>query len=245
MTLSVLTQVSVDKLKAQTKAGEILVDKTFDELVSTYSLTTVETDYKLDASVELEMPTGSRQEENKDAKNCLLIARALPSLTEIEATDERLWTTLCLREFSAYAVARWPIASGLDAKPAFKHWFARGNRGYMRDNAIGRLWWYYERCRRVDAANVAGVLESLFFNSEYRSSIIERPFSSSIASVMRVIIEITKDNEKKGVIYRRSQHREFMKKVNLLGGRSRLAALSDAQLKARLEPLYLESYGAL
>lgn len=245
MTLSVLTQVSVDKLRAQAKAGETLVDRAFDDLVSEYSLTMVEVDYELDTSVQLKKPEGSRQEENKDAENCLLIASALPLLTEINATDERLWVTLCLRDFSDYAIARWPIPEGEDAKPAFKHWFARGNRAYMVDNAIGRLWWYHRQAYRVDSANVSEVLSRLFFNSDYRASIFERPFSSSNSNVLRAIIAITRENEDKGITYRRDSHREFMKNVNLLGGRARLAVLDESQLKTRLEPLYLKAYGAI
>ena len=248
MTLSVLTQVSVDKLRAHAKAGELLVDKEFDELVSEYSLTLIETDYELDSNISFEMPVGASQEENKDAENCLLIAKALSSLKEINATDERLWTTLCLREFRGYVRARWPLPEGENAKPTehvLNHWFARGNRGFMRDNAVSRLWWYHQLCQRVDSNDAAGVLNDLFFNSDYRSSMLERAGSSSITSVIKMIIEITKEREKQGITFRRDKFRVFMKNLNLLAGRTRLAVLDEKQLKARLEPLYLEAYEAL
>ncbi|MDA9988910.1 DUF6339 family protein [Luminiphilus sp.] len=248
MTLSVLTQVSVDKLRAHAKSGALLVGKDFDELVSEYSLSLIDSDYTLGSDIALELPQGVAQEENKDGENCLLIAKALPSIKEINATDERLWTTLCFREYSAYAIARWPMPTGENAKPVdhvLNHWFARGNRGLMRDNAVSRLWWYHQLCHRVDNDNVAAVINNLFFNSDYRSSMLERNGSSSITSVIKTIVEITKEREKQGITFRRDNFRVFMKNLNLLAGRTRLAVLTEAQLKTRLEPLYLDAYGAL
>ena len=56
------------------------------------------------------------------------------------------------------------------------------------------------------------------------------------------IIEITDEYRKKGIAYNREKFRDFMKSLDLLAGRSRLAVLSKKQLKAKLTTLYLAAH---
>ena len=242
MTLQVLTQGSVDHLRMIAKDTEIL-DFTYEGLIETYHLQEIELEIEFDADVSLKMPKGSTQEENNDKTNCLLIANALPSLSDIDATDERLWVTLGLREFSNYAKARWPAKNDEKTKNnTVNHWFAVTTRGLMRDHAISRLWWYHRLCSRVDENNVKATLDLLFFNSDYRSSMLERNTTSAITEVVGTIIEITDEYSKQGISYNREKFRSFMKDLDLLAGRSRLAVLSKEQLKGKLTSLYLKAH---
>ena len=74
MTSKVLTQESVDHLRAITKAGTDILARDYDSLVATHSLKEVDLNVKFDDSISLRLPDGSRQEENYDAENCMLIA---------------------------------------------------------------------------------------------------------------------------------------------------------------------------
>ena len=164
MKIKVLSQLSVDKLRVLAKRELDILSIEFEKLVSDYKLELVDSYYDFDADVDLP-PEGRGQDSNKDDSNCLLIARALPGLQEVHATDERLWTTLCLRDYREYAIARWPTSE--EAQPGLSkhiltHWFAKGVRGLMRDNAVSRLWWYHQLCARVDPTNVKRVLDDLF-----------------------------------------------------------------------------------
>ena len=245
MNIKVLSQLSVDKLRVLVKHELDILSIEFEKLVSDHKLELVDSYYDFDADVDLSLPQGRGQDSNKDDSNCLLIARALPGLQEVHATDERLWTTLCLRDYREYAIARWPTSE--EAQPGLSkhimtHWFAKGVRGLMRDNAVSRLWWYHQLCARVDPTNVKRVLDDLFFNSDYRSSMLERNGSSAITRVVRVIIEITKEQERQGTLYKRDKFRSFMTDLNLLAGRTRLAVLNEEQLKRQLETLYVKAY---
>jgi len=169
--------------------------------------------------------------------------KALPSLKDIHATDERLWVTLCLKHYKSYSISRWPYQPKTnEPQHRINHWFASTVRNRMRDNAIGRLWWYQRLCNRVTEDNYEEVLENIFFNSDYRSSMLERNTSSAITNVVSAIIEITSEQNAKGIHYNRQNFRDFMQKINFLAGRSRLAALNEVQLKGVLERLYLEAY---
>ena len=71
---------------------------------------------------------------------------------------------------------------------------------------------------------------------------LERNTTSAITEVVSVIIEITDENRKKGINYNREKFRDFMKSLDLLAGRSRLAVLNKEQLKTKLTDLYLRAY---
>ena len=112
----------------------------------------------------------------------------------------------------------------------------------MRDHAVSRLWWYHRLCSRIEERPVNETLDLLFFNSDYRSSMLERNTTSAITEVVMSIIEITDEYRKKGIAYNREKFRDFMKSLDLLAGRSRLAVLSKKQLKVKLTTLYLAAH---
>lgn len=245
MKITVLSQLSVDKLRVLAKCDVDIVSIEFEKLISDYSLQLVDSEHEFDPTVELFLPEGKKQDKNNDDVNCLGIARALPGLQEVHATDERLWATLCLRDYREYVKSRWPVPEEPQPRPRnhiLNHWFAKGVRGLMRDNAVSRLWWYHQLCSRVDDSNVEQVLEDLFFNSDYRSSMLERNGSSAITRVVRVILQITKEQARQGTLYKRDKFRNFMTDLNLLAGRTRLAVLNDEQLKRQLEAMYVRAY---
>lgn len=241
--LSVLSQQSVDHLRLVCKNGIDILGYDFHDLKSEFSLFEVETKIQFDPSISLINPDGQTQDSNNDLRNCSLIKCALPELRDIDATDERLWVTLSLRHYKSYSIARWPYQpKTVDSQHRLNHWFASTVRNRMRDNAIGRLWWYQRLSSRISHENYEDVLKNIFFNSDYRSSMLERNTSSAITQVVSIIIEITNEQNTKGIHYNRQNFRDFMQKINFLAGRSRLAALDPKQLKEVLQKLYLEAY---
>ena len=243
MTISVLSQASVDNLRMIVKRGEPILAQAFEDTLVQYNLQLIEIDIDFDSSVKLALPDGETQDTNNDAKNCILISSAFPNLTDIEATDERLWVTLGLREYKDYSVARWPLKNDDKlANNTINHWFAGSSRGFMRDHAVSRLWWYHRLCSRIQNRSANETLNLLFFNSDYRSSMLERNTTSAITEVVSAIIEITDENRKKGINYNREKFRDFMKSLDLLAGRSRLSVLSKEQLKTKLTALYLTAH---
>lgn len=246
MTISILSQSSVDSLRSHVQKGSDILSENYLDLLDKYQLHEIEVDIEFDNNHKLLLPKGKTQETNNDRQNCLLISKALSNLTDLEATDERLWVTLSLREFKDYSIARWPI-NNIDqqekaTKHTLNHWFAKTTRDLMRNNAISRLWWYHCLCSRVEGRNVEQTLEMLFFDSDFRSTLLERNSSSSVTEVVATILEITYEYEKKGIKYNRDKFRSFMKSLNFLAGRSRLATLNKKQLKDKLTPLYLKAY---
>ena len=247
MTIQVLSQGSVDNLRSLVAKKHDILNIGFDELVDAHNCQLLDLDIEFKADCELVLPDGKTQDKNNDTRNCLLIKDILPNLTDVEATDERLWVTLALRDFKQYAMARWPADGSKEdyakysAKHVLRHWFARQTQSLISNNAISRLWWYQNLCGRISPENLEQNLELLLFNSDYRSSMLERTSTSSITSVVSTILTVTAKYKKRGIEYRRDKFRDFMKRLDMLAGRSHFAALNDEQLMEKIERIYLDA----
>jgi hypothetical protein len=152
--------------------------------------------------------------------------------------------TLCFSQFKDYAKERWPLRESSEDKLAdiSNHWFANGVRGRMRDNAVSRLWWMGHTAKHITAFTVDKVFEILFFNSDYRSSLLERNSTANAINVTTAILKITDEAYTSGTPFKRDSFRNFMSKVDTLGGRSNLASMDVNSLIKVLKPIYKEAY---
>lgn len=61
MKITVLSQLSVDKLRVLTKCDVDIVSVEFEKLISDHSLQLVDSDYDYDPALELALPEGKKQ----------------------------------------------------------------------------------------------------------------------------------------------------------------------------------------
>ena len=245
--LRVLSFDSVQELRRIVPARPELTALPFEELLAELRLNLVRSAYLFDSGVSLFIPRGISQEENMDVANCRQMLQALPGLTPALATDDRLWVTLTFSVFREYTLARWPIGARGEENQASNiknHFFASGVRGRMRDNSVSRLWWMGHIASRVESLHPDEVFGILYSNSDYRSNLLERNSTSNATPVLSAILEITREAYQKGIAYQRPAFRSFMSRVDLLGGRCNLAALSSSELISKLRPLYAAAYEA-
>lgn len=240
--MQILSTESLEKLRAECGTNPEIVQKPFDEIIDQFNLTFIphKCEFKLE---DLNLPDGLTQETNKDLENCKIISGSLGNLTAADATDERLWATLCFGEYAAYAHARWPLERAKTIENHVQdHWFARTNRNRMRDNAIARLWWMAHIAKKVPNSSYEEVLKTLFFNSDYRSSLLERNSSANAINVLVSILSISQEAFSNGIEFKRDKFREFMKQVDLIGKRTSLPSLTTDDLHELLSPIYYEAY---
>ena len=82
-----------------------------------------------------------------DGTNALAVYGSTPlrELRPRDAADPRVWTYLCHMECPQYVTVRWlkerPRDDRIAVSRVRNHFFAKGNRGIIRDNALSRLWW--------------------------------------------------------------------------------------------------------
>ena len=241
--MEVLSTESVEKLRAACQDNPLLINESFEDVFDDLNLTLVP--LKLDSVdlTPLKSPAGISQDTNFDLENCKSIYDSLSTLTAAKATDERLWVTLCFRDYSEYVIKRWPLERAkTPSNHVQDHWFARTSRNRMRDNGISRLWWMAHIAKRVPGSTIDEVLATLFFNSDYRSSLLERNTSANAINVVVSILSISQRAFDSGTEFNREKFRNFMKKVDLIGKRTSLPSLGQDELEQLLSPVYAEAY---
>ena len=213
--MKILTNDSLFQLKKLFKEDTDIVNKPFNEIVEQNKLVLIDR-YVLDENIKL-VETGDQ--EKNDYTNSGLIFQSLKKLSPADATDERLWTTLCFNQYKEYNLLRWPdISNG-------KHFFCEGNRALTRDNGIARLWWMQHNLKKMKSSN-NDVTKAFFENRDRREGIIERPTSTSNDRVLRLIFEIIAEKK-----LSREQYRSLYIKLNFIGKRKNLLAVDDLSLK--------------
>ena len=236
--MEILSTESLFKLKKTIKEDKKILEKPFDELKNELELSFVQR-YEFDESIQLELPISSNTVElSKDIENCFLIKKALPHITPADATDERLWVTLCIGKFKDYLMKRWGDSSNINIYRIF----ASGFRGRMSINAVGRLWWSMHIANTLDNQNPERFLNILFLNQDYRQQLLERTSSANSKVVLKSILEITEKMIERGKKLDRNKFRNIIKQVSFLGKRTFLPSMDEGQLKEIMRPLFEKSY---
>lgn len=174
------------------------------------------------------------EKDHREVQNCMAMLDAMGNLTTYLARDERLWVYLTHTFLLDYSRQRWPIPA--DDENAVKHiqthFFVAGARAVERDNAASRLWWMAYLCRRVEELTLEEALTCLLHSYDVRANIIERPTTSqSIHIFSSLLEELAKSYKSDRKLFNREYFRRVMKKLNLKGGVTLLAALDKAHVK--------------
>ncbi|MDZ8275715.1 DUF6339 family protein [Microbacterium aquimaris] len=244
MPLDLLTADSVEELRSKLKTSEAstLWTASWAELVDKFGLKTFRSAHVLDASIHLRVAASGERNREMDAENSKLMLRALPELTAADATDERLWVTLALRDFRPYLHARWPQERAPIGNHLSNHAFAGTTRIRDRDHAISRLWWTGRYAVRMTPDDVEHTLDLLFHNSDLIVQFIQgRTNLSGAPNIARVVLYLAGRflRDDADVEYNRENWRGFMQDVDFLAGRRALGYLSVEQLRELLEPLFV------
>ena len=170
-----------------------------------------------------------------DGDNALVVYNALSSLTSHQAAIERLWVYLCHCDCPKYVASRWlnKNADGSDnaIRKVQNHFFAKGNRALIRDNAISRLWWLGKIAHDIDPDNPQRFLEILLHRQDVRSALIERPSVSMNRRVLHGIYTVMEEHWNNGrALFERETFRTWMVALNRRGGVVLLDALHDDAL---------------
>lgn len=180
----------------------------------------------------------------RDVHNAIIIHQEFGHLPPSLATDERIWTAICHRDCLEFVWRRWVARHDDEKKQETdikKHFFARvnGGRGVTRYNALSSLWWMAHVATRNCPDLPAEEAISDFVNlSDLRSAILERPTTARIPQVFLAIMSCYKEkieDDNTTEFFRRTknggQYREWLKKINNLGGMSYFSVMTSNELK--------------
>ena len=140
MNIKIITEDNLLKIKKNLETISENVfhkkEQTIENIIGSESVL-VNTDINIE-QFELLMNKPSEQKALTDIDNIEILYSKLKFLSDSQASDERLWASLCLYQFRDYMKYRWGN-SAIDLKNHYIFGYSK-QRSLFR-NGIARLWW--------------------------------------------------------------------------------------------------------
>lgn len=172
-----------------------------------------------------------------EAKNAEIVYENLKFLSDSQATDERLWVAMCLRDFWRYTQYRWDITNGKCTESAIvQHFFFPYNiRRSLTRNAMSRLWWIgrlsYDKNHPEDPYRLTRFLCE---HSDNIMNTLERNTSNN-SMIIRAFLSACLDaRDKEGLRMDTNIFAELAKYLNLLGGTYILDCLPEETIYQKI-----------
>lgn len=194
---------------------------------------------------------------SNDGENAFIIYNALEGMTPNKAFDERIWTAITHTVGFEFAKKRWALRfpqRDQNMQSIKTHFFGKvgGKRGLHRNNAFASLWWWAHIVRRGSTEeNFKSRLSIFLKETDVRAQIIDRPTSSRVVQVADALIDCVVDKMSSDPDSRffksprqagalQGPYREWLKKVDLAGGRHLYNAYTKEELKEKFKGFMLE-----
>lgn len=182
----------------------------------------------------------------KDIDAAIAVYEYLGELTELAASDMRLWTTLTHTTFREYVISRWPAKSeDADAKKnaILRRWFAEGGSDRtLENNAIARLWWgahltYAPWKTNPDEFGHLENDDNYYFTRRLFSlqELIKVTMESSLGRSNKVLIALLSYLSKHPDFVNNENIGDLMKELNLISGASKILVLNSRELETLIE----------
>lgn len=176
-----------------------------------------------------------------DVNNTIILYSAMKSLTDTQATDERLWSGMCHCDFWSFLNERWQAKDFHDLKDSSvmtRYFFAHNKKRSLITNSLAKLWWIgrltYDE-RRTDPFELTKYLE---IDYSTKSLVIFSNNYISNRNVMIGLLSALKHLEDNGYIIRnqksRSTYYEATKYLNVLGGTYILDYFSSDEIEEKV-----------
>ena len=193
----------------------------------------IDTKYKNVGDITLDMSAEKGKEYLTEFNNVKSVYTALKFLSDSTASEERLWTALCLGPFYSYVQYRWgkSLQSANGIRQHF--FFERANRRSLTRNAVSRLWWIGRLTYDEKRDDPFELTEFVCTHSDYIMHFVERNTSNSL-HIMRPFIEAILEEEKNGIILNTDDGGELAKYLNLLGGMYILDVMAEDWIKEKI-----------
>lgn len=215
--IPILKRAAVERLWKELKSNKDHYESDFEvdgRLIKEGELLSVP-DCELDPNIGsmLVLPGSDRTPGEADAENALILFQELKGLTPKIARDERVWVALChlyAREF--IAKRHLQVSEDHIQRAIQTRFFCRvsgSGRGFERDNALSRLWWWGYISKGVVTMNHATAVKALLELTDFRDAFVGRSTISMIPQVFEAIlcVYIKEKNIDPGVSFFRRKSR--------------------------------------
>lgn len=181
------------------------------------------------------LETNEEKPEYTDFNNVKKLYDALKDLSNIRATDERLWAGLAHYNFWNYMLYRGKFTNDIDKNKILSDFFFQSSkRRNLITHSLSRLWWIGRLTYDKKRQNPYEALE--YLKTDFRTKVLSL-FSSNFTSnpkIVRAILIAISEIEQNGNKVNRESFLELIRYVNLLGGMIILDYLSEEELKNKI-----------
>ncbi|MTV50838.1 hypothetical protein GJ688_18055 [Heliobacillus mobilis] len=236
MKLYFLSETSLEILKGNIKLNLRKYTNTTNDWIYDYfndkspfiEYKVIVNDFTLDMS--------SDKPEETDVENIKRIYTNMISLTETQATDERLWSGLEHGIFWDYMQYRWQMNKKLPSESEInsRFFFGQSKRRSLLTNTISRLWWIGKLTYDDNRKNPFELTEYLKYDFATKILMLFSSNYSSNPTIVRALLSSLLDLERKGTTIDRETFREVTKYLNVLGGTYILDYLDEEVLKDKI-----------
>ena len=177
-----------------------------------------------------------------DLMNCKIIYENLKSLSESQASDERLWAGLCNGTFYKYMRKRHGYTtSGLKDKEKdvsgilSRFFFTGGTRGGFYRNTIAKCWWVgratYDKSNLINHFEMLDALGPNDLSTKVSDIFYSNTFASN-PTILKGICDALRFFSDHGIKLRmKEESRPAMQYLNAVGGATLLDVLSSDEIK--------------
>lgn len=174
--------------------------------------------------------------QESDIENVKMMYTKLKNLTNVEASDERLWAGMAHSDFWDYMRYRLSFDKKEPDMQKIKnsYFFSSGRKKSLIQHKLSRLWWIgklvYDE-ERKDAFELLQVFNTDFFNRSF--NLFFSNFSNS-QKITKVFLETILEFEKNGVKIKREIFNDIIIRLDVLGGSMILDYLDKNELKHKI-----------
>lgn len=167
----------------------------------------------------LDMSADPKKAFLTEAENAIRVYKNLRFLSDSQASDERLWASLCLGPFWNYVKYRWGIDQKCTASAIKDHFFFGQNTGRrsLTRNALSRLWWIGRLTYDEQRTDPWELTKFICESSDYIMHALERNTSNN-PTIIRPFLSAIIEANKQGMNINTDQFGDLAKYLNLLGG---------------------------
>ena len=177
----------------------------------------------------------SKKPESTDVKNAEILYKNLLSLTDTQASDERLWAGLTHGTFYNYMHYRWGNSNNSLTNVKSRYFFAQIKRRSLVRNPLSRLWWIGKYTYDEQYENPFELLK--YFRTDFATKALYL-FSSNFSSndkIRKALLIAVNNFENKGIKIDRKKFNDIIMYLNLLGGTFLLDYYSKEDLISIIE----------
>lgn len=183
----------------------------------------------------------------QDATNASIIYKSLEGLTPYNARDNRVWTYLSHTSGLRFGLRDISDIEDREKKidAVKKEFFIQGNsvRVFASRHSLSKLWWAAHLCSTHSDLPLDKALEVLCTQTDFRTSVIERPNTYLEPAVFRAMINVAykrwNGSIDSSTFFQRkaneAPYRDWHRLVNRHGGARLLSVLDGSALEDLLE----------